>query len=244
MNDLTCWLRESFFHFFMLQRNTTENKLEETPSVLWKWMKTAQPGADSLHDLPEWLEELSEHVVYGKASIPAAPGPRKASTRISTKTQLPKDRNWEVCRRTKITRARISNHTPHAERFRDLTTADHKVLKEDCESRNSHRYVVIVPDSATQWLLTLSGKAKTLLRKRKRAHESFSSQKRFTRTTRSNLAKSVKGTPAILLQPGLDEDWWDHSMECAAAICQPSKSFHRTGKHLMNGDLETHFVAR
>ena len=66
---------------------------------------------------------------------------------------------------TKITRApcrtRISNTIPRAKKVGDLTTADHKVLKEDCESRNSHRYVVIVPDSATQWLQTLSGKTKT-----------------------------------------------------------------------------------
>ena len=66
---------------------------------------------------------------------------------------------------TKITRApcrtRISNTIPRAEKVGDLTTADHKVLKEECESRNSHRYVVIVPDSAMQWLQTLSGKTKT-----------------------------------------------------------------------------------
>ena len=66
---------------------------------------------------------------------------------------------------TKITRApcrtRISNHLPRAEKVADLTTADHKVFTEDCESRNSHRYVVIVPDSATQWLQTDSGKTKT-----------------------------------------------------------------------------------
>ena len=32
----------------------------------------------------------------------------------------------------------------------DLITADHKVLSEDCESRNNHRCAVVVQDLATQ----------------------------------------------------------------------------------------------
>ena len=34
----------------------------------------------------------------------------------------------------------------------DLITADHKVLGEGCESRNNHRYAVVVQVLATQWL--------------------------------------------------------------------------------------------
>ena len=79
---------------------------------------------------------------------------------------------------TKITRApcrtRISNTIPRAEKVGDLTTANHKVLKEDCESRNSHRYVVIVPDSATQWLQTYPGKTKT-------SHETEKSSRKTSR---------------------------------------------------------------
>ena len=33
-----------------------------------------------------------------------------------------------------------------------LTTADHKVLSDKCESRNNHRYAVVVQDLATQWI--------------------------------------------------------------------------------------------
>ena len=33
-----------------------------------------------------------------------------------------------------------------------LITADHKVLSEGCESRNNHRYAVVVQDLATQWI--------------------------------------------------------------------------------------------
>ena len=34
----------------------------------------------------------------------------------------------------------------------DVITADHKILSEESESRNNHRYAVVVQDLATQWL--------------------------------------------------------------------------------------------
>ena len=67
---------------------------------------------------------------------------------------FPRDRNCEICQRTKITRApcrrRIGGAVPRAENFGDLITADHKVLSEGCESRINHRYAVVVQDLATQ----------------------------------------------------------------------------------------------
>ena len=64
------------------------------------------------------------------------------------KLHFPKDRNCEICQRTKITRApcrrRIGGVVPRAENFVDLITADHKALSEGCESRNNHRYAVVV----------------------------------------------------------------------------------------------------
>ena len=66
----------------------------------------------------------------------------------------PMDRQCKVCKRTKITRApctrRTGNPVPRAEKFGDLITADHRVLSEECESRNNHRYAVVVQDLATQ----------------------------------------------------------------------------------------------
>ena len=71
----------------------------------------------------------------------------------SVYTHFPKDRNCEICRRTKITRApcrrRNGGAVPRAENFGDLITADHKVLSDNCESRNNHRYAVVVQDLAT-----------------------------------------------------------------------------------------------
>ena len=71
----------------------------------------------------------------------------------SVYTHLPKDRDCEICQRTKITRApcrrRTGGAVPRAENFGDLITADHKVLSEGCQSRNNHRYAVVVHDLAT-----------------------------------------------------------------------------------------------
>ena len=80
-------------------------------------------------------------------------------------THFPKDRNCEICKRTKITRApcrrRNGEAVPRAENFGDLTTADHKVLSDNCESRNNHRYAVVVQDLATQWIQAYPFKNKT-----------------------------------------------------------------------------------
>ena len=54
------------------------------------------------------------------------------------------------CRRTKITRVprrRLNGEAvPRAVNFGDLITADHRVLSDNCESRNNHRYAVVVQD--------------------------------------------------------------------------------------------------
>ena len=80
-------------------------------------------------------------------------------------THFPKDPNCDVCLKTKITRAscrrRAGTVVPKAENFGDLTTADHKVLSEGSESRNNHRYAVVVQDLATQWLQSYPCKTKT-----------------------------------------------------------------------------------
>ena len=58
-------------------------------------------------------------------------------------------------------RRRIGGAVPRAEKFGDLITADHKVLSDNCESRNKHRYAVVVQDLATQWIQAYPCKTKT-----------------------------------------------------------------------------------
>ena len=40
-------------------------------------------------------------------------------------------------------------------------SADHKVLSEGCESRNNHRYAIVIQDQATQWNQSCPCKTKT-----------------------------------------------------------------------------------
>ena len=54
-----------------------------------------------------------------------------------------------------------------AEHFGDLITADHKVLSDNCESRNNHRDAVVVQDLATQLIQSYPCKTKTFSRNRK-----------------------------------------------------------------------------
>ena len=83
----------------------------------------------------------------------------------SVYTHFPKVRNCEICQRTRITRApcrrSIGGAVPRADNFGDLVTADHKVLSESCESRNNHRYAIVVQDLATQWIQAYPCKNKT-----------------------------------------------------------------------------------
>ena len=58
-------------------------------------------------------------------------------------------------------RRRNGEAVPRADNFGDLITADHKVLSDNCESRNNHRYAVVVQDLATQWIQAYPCKNKT-----------------------------------------------------------------------------------
>ena len=58
-------------------------------------------------------------------------------------------------------RRRADAVMPRAENVGDLITADHKVLSEESESRNNHRYAVVVEDSANQCLQSYPCKTKS-----------------------------------------------------------------------------------
>ena len=80
-------------------------------------------------------------------------------------THFVKNRNCDICLRTKITRASCRKRTgtvvPTAKIFGDNITADPQILSEGCESRNNHRHPVVVQDLATQWLQSYPCKTKT-----------------------------------------------------------------------------------
>ena len=70
--------------------------------------------------------------------LPSEPRVKVVSGKHSICTYSPKDRNCDICLRTKITRAPCRKRTgtvvPRAEIFGDLITADHKVRNEGSES--------------------------------------------------------------------------------------------------------------
>ena len=129
---------------------------------------TFERGDPLCSDIPEWLQEFRENLVddrvpehrdshassFHEASLEPIFKRREDLGKHSVCTHFPKDRNCEICKRTKITRApcrrRNGEAVPRAVKFGDLITADHKVLSDNCESRNNHRYAVVVQDLATQ----------------------------------------------------------------------------------------------
>ena len=134
-------------------------------------------GETQYSDIPEWLQELRENLVDERvlerrdSHASSSHEPSLELMRCldlgkhSVYTHFPKDRNCEMCQRTRITRApcrrRNGGAVLRAEKFGGLITADHKVLSEECESRNNHRYAVVVQDLATQWIQSHPCKTKT-----------------------------------------------------------------------------------
>ena len=136
-------------------------------------------GDPSNSDIPEWLQEFRENLADDRVperrdshassshepSLEPTPARSVDVGKHSVYTHFPQDRNCEICQRTKITRApcrrRIGGAVCCAENFGDLITADHCVLSEGCESRNNHRYAVMVQDLATQWIQSYPCKTKT-----------------------------------------------------------------------------------
>ena len=126
-------------------------------------------------EIPEWLQELRENLVDDEIPLQGgshASSSHEASLESTTKrredlgkhsvyTHFPEDRNCDICKRTKITRPHAEDAMAKPENFGDLITADHKVLSDNCESPNNHRYAVVVQDLATQWVQAYPCKNKT-----------------------------------------------------------------------------------
>ena len=203
-------------------------------------------------EIPEWLQEFRENLVDDEIPLQGgshASSSHEASLEPTTKrredlgkhsvyTHFPKDRNCEICKRTKITRApcrrRNGKAVPRADKFGDLITADHKVLSDNCESRNNHRYAVVVQDLAPQWIQAYPCKNKTS-QETQRSLQKFLEPERkpkviYTdnslefgkacedlswkphRSETNGIAERAvrrvkEGTSAVLLQSGLNESW-------------------------------------
>ena len=155
-------------------------------------------------------------------------------------------------------------------KFCDLRTADHKVLSDNCESRNNHRYAVVVQDLATQWIQSYPCKTKTsqeTLRSLQKFLEPDRKPKVICNDSSLGLSKACEdlswdhcsstphrsetngiaeravrrvkeGTSVVLLQSGLDENWWADSMECYTYL-RTFKTSCLMEKHHTRGVLAT-----
>ena len=143
-------------------KNLKSNKKETT-------IERGNPCDDS--EIPEWLQELRENLVDDEIPLQGssdASSSHEVSLEPTTTTFILISLKTEIARpvkRTKITRGpcrrRNGEAVPRAANFGDFVTADHKVLSDNCESRNNHRYAVVVQDLATQFIQAYPCKTKT-----------------------------------------------------------------------------------
>ena len=195
-----------------IQANEIPNPKKKETTI-----ERGNPCGDS--EIPEWLQEFRENLVDDE--IPLQGGSHASSShevslepttrrredfgKHNVHTHFPKDRNCEICKWTKITRApcrrRNGEAVPRAENFGDLITADHKVLSDNCESRNNHRYAVVVQDLATQWIQAYPCKTKLHKKPREACKSSWNprgNRKSSTLTIPWNLEKLVMISPGII----------------------------------------------
>ena len=133
------------------------------------------------------------------------PPSKVVSRKHSIFIHYPRNRNCEVRKRIKITRApcgkRIGDAVPRAEFFGDLITADQKVLSEGCESRNNHRYAVAAQDLATHWTQSYQCKTKT-------SQETERSSRKFLE--RSERPKVIYIVNSVQFGTAYEELSWNH----------------------------------
>ena len=88
-----------------------------------------------------------------------------------------------------------------AENVGDLITPDHKVLSEGCESRNNHRYAVVVQDLATQLIQSYPCKTRT-------SQETEKSLQKFLEPTRK--PKVIYSDNSLEFGRACEDLSWNH----------------------------------
>ena len=195
-----------------------ETQANKTPKTK-KNETTIERGNPLESEILEWLQEFRENLVddeipvhghsHASSSHEVSLEPtfkrREDLGKHSVYTHFPKDRNCEICKRTKITRApcrrRNGETVPRAEKFGDLITADHKVLGDNCESRHNHRYAVVVQDLPLNGSRHIRAKPKLHKKPSEACTSSWNpigNLKSFTLTIPWNSAKLVKISLGII----------------------------------------------
>ena len=117
-------------------------------------------------EIPEWLQEFKENLVddeipvqgdsHVSSSHEASLEPlfkrREEMGKHSFYTHFPKTEIARSVEGPKLQGPHAEDAVPWVEKFGDLITADHKDFGDKFESRNNHRYAVVLQDLATQWI--------------------------------------------------------------------------------------------
>ena len=155
---------------------------------------------------------------------------------------LPKDRNCDICLRTKITRALCRKHTgnqvPRAENDGDLIAADHKEFS--MKSVNLET-ITSMQSRCKIWLLHGCNRIRAkqnLLRRRKEVYDRLSSRrtgrKSFILTIPWNLAQLLKNYPGIILCAS-----WSHRSETNGIVKREVRSIEEgTSAVLLQSGLD------
>ena len=158
-----------------------EDQANKIPKTNKKETTTTRgnPLCSDNSEIPEWLQEFRENLVddeiplqggsHASSSHEASLEPIKMRREELGETQCsysfsqrPKLRDLQADQNYKSSvQRRKGEAVPRADNFGDLITADHKVLSDNCESRNNHRYAVVLQDLATQWIQAYPCKNKT-----------------------------------------------------------------------------------
>ena len=142
----------------------TRKQLTSRPDHLWPELWKSMGKHAKLKEKQKWTEEKIHLDNARKLRGIYFIDPEDKEFKETIKNAR-KKLETSVAPGTKITRApcrrRKGEAVPRADNFDDLITADHKVLSDNCESRNNHRYAVVVQDLATQWIQAYPCKNKT-----------------------------------------------------------------------------------
>ena len=133
-----------WFHLFIIHTNTNNIGCGESISSTLRTRNSRKPSRTRVRSWKHQWHLLLPCKIR-KNNKNSSPFPSQL-TLITIKTDC------EICKRTKIIRVtcrrRNGEAVPRADNFGDLVGADHKVLSDDCESRNNHQYAVVVPDGS------------------------------------------------------------------------------------------------
>ena len=216
----------------------TRSMNPQKPKTKIKMGSAKKYKRDISHELPAtepWGNPEQESQDTSKSShvLPMEPRAKvePGSGTHSVFSHFPKDPNCDICLKAKkqglLAEDVLVQVVPRAEHFGDLITADHKVLSEESESRNNHRYAVVIQDLASQWTQSFPCKTET-------SQETQKSLMKFLEPTRKPkviyiltipwiLASLVKNYPGIIVH----QHQTDHKhMELPREQCGELKKGH------------------